>query len=323
MSNQLNNRGENPQMNQFGSFFLLLNNFPFGLISADYTEFDESLTYDEISGQVCDIFREKMRDYCKKNSIDFPPIFEDDASIIILWKNVPDPVNGKVSLNRTLEMLCSPSNGTGTIYIRSVNDIINAEGIDSFIRAVSVLSEYGRVYVFLDNEYFSYKESRSFEDMEIDDKIKEMLINHLTLTSVGTVITELGKLIPKAEPEPIDKFLEIYWKWQQAEVAVDICKEELGITHRTLYKYAALYETTPYYCEHLKILNHFNRGERCIKNYAKRGELPEKEVYLTDMDSLEAGHITASDVCRKYGLSSAIDIGRVKLALTERRRKAR
>jgi hypothetical protein len=41
------------------------------------------------------------------------------------------------------------------------------------------------------------------------------------------------------------------------------------------------------------------------------------------MDALEQGQITENDVCKKYDLLSVLDIKRVKLALTERRRKAR
>lgn len=296
--------------------------FPFGLISADYLDYDQSQTYSQISEQVCNTFRERMKAYCEKIEIPFPEIFNDNESIIILWKNAPDPTNGKVALNKTIEMLCDPFNRVDLIYISSVSDIIGTDGIDAFIRFVSKLTLNSRKYVFLDNEYFSYKEL-SEQPPELTEFINKVSDNSFALTLVGTVINELEKLLPQNVPEPIDQFIEFYWKWQKADVAVDACKSDLGITHRTFYKYSALYETTPYYCEHLKILNHLSHMDNRINSYAKRGELPDKDTYLSDMQELESGFITADDICKKYNIASPIDINRIKLALLEGRRKAR
>lgn len=60
-----------------------------------------------------------------------------------------------------------------------------------------------------------------------------------------------------------------------------------------------------------------------ISKTAKRGELPDKDAYLSDMKELESGFITADDICKKYNIASPIDIERIKLALVGGRRKAR
>ena len=234
-----------------------------------------------------------------------------------MWRNVPDPTNGKVPINKTLELLCQLEAFHGNIYIRSIKDIVETEGMEHLIHMVSTLAANNRQYIFLDNEYFSYKPVTDIDLSNLDEKVREMSKALLLHATVGRVVSELDHLIEKPAPEPIDRFLEIYWKWQQAEVAVDICKQELGITHRTFYKYSQAYESTPYYCEHLKLFY------LKICNVAKRGTLPDKEEYLKDMCALDAGQISNRDVCKKYGLASAIDIQRVKIALTERRRKAK
>ena len=334
MSDQ-NNHGESLNIepptitntDQLGSFFFMPHPgmLPMGLISADYAEFDSSLTYAEISNHVCEQFRQSMREYCKEKGNAFPPVFEDNSHIIILWRNVVNLTGGKVELDKTLETLCEYKNFAGTIYIRSIQDVLSV-GVEYLLHMIAILYKNHRSYIFLDNDYFSYQPEAEAEKQErikasfdgkIDSLVAEAIQNVLRQTQQGEVISNLENLLQWPEPAPIDRFLEIYWKWQKAEVAVDVCKTELGITHRTFYKYSQIYEATPYYCEHLKIF--YNE----IKDIAKRGPLPDKEDYLRDMYALDLGQITPKDVCKKYELASVIDIPRVKIALTERRRKAR
>ena len=289
----------------------------FGVTSADYTSFDPSLSYEEISNHVCEEFRSAMRTYCQDNGQEFPMEFNDNINIIILWRNAPDPLSGKVAVNKTLELLCQAPY-QGTIYIRSIHDIVAAEGMEHLIHAITTLAENNKNYVFLDNEYFSFKNITGDLDFSnLETEAKQLAMHIATQSAIGKVVSELDRLIFRPEPQLIDRFLEIYWKWQRAEVAVDVCKQDLGVTHRTFYKYSQAYESTLYYGEHLKIF-YFQ-----IAEVAKRGPLPEKEEYLRDMDALEQGQITENDVCKKYDLLSVLDIKRVKLALTERRRKAR
>ena len=316
---------------KFGGFFFMPHpgQQPFGLISADYSEFDSSMTYDEINNHVCERFRKSMREYCQRKGEKYLPLFDDNSRIIILWRNVPDSTNGKVVFDKTLEMLCEYKGFAGEIYIRSIQDIADI-GIEHLIHMITVLFKNARRYVFFDNDFFS-AEIDTLTGANLEQVVKEETakgnIIKATVAEVyskfgsqimrGEVVSELDCLIQRPEPIPINRFLEVYWEWQKAEVAVDVCKKELDITHRTFYKYSQMYEATPYYCEHLKIY----RSE--IEQIAKRGPLPQKEEYLRDMYALDLGQITNSDVCKKYGLASEIDIKRVKIALTERRRKAR
>ena len=53
----------------------------FGVTSADYTSFDPSLTYEEISNHVCEEFRCAMRTYCQDNGQEFPMEFNDNINI--------------------------------------------------------------------------------------------------------------------------------------------------------------------------------------------------------------------------------------------------
>ena len=129
----------------------------FGVTSADYTSFDPSLTYEEISNHVCEEFRSAMRTYCQDNGQEFPMEFNDNINIIILWRNAPDPLSGKVAVNKTLELLCQAPY-QGTIYIRSIHDIVAAEGMEHLIHAITTLAENNKNYVFLDNEYFLFQE---------------------------------------------------------------------------------------------------------------------------------------------------------------------
>ena len=331
MNNQLYQGLNKETTPQFGGFYFMEHPgmYPMGLISADYNEYDSALTYEENSNHVCETFRKSMREYCKEKGEAFHPIFEDNSHIIILWRNVPDSTGGKVVFDKTLELLCEYEKFGGKIYIRSIQDIL-ALGVEQLLYMVSVLYRNNRTYIFLDNDYFSYQLDKERVQQEeiatalqekidegLDALIAETIQKVMRQTRQGEVIAELEKLIPKPEPQPLDRFLEIYWKWQKAEVAVDICKQELDITHRTFYKYSQIYEATPYYGEHLKL--YYSE----IKDVAKRGPLPEKEEYLRDMYALDLGQVTPNDICKKYGLASVIDIPRVKIALTERRRKAR
>lgn len=315
----------------FGDFYFMEQPgmYPMGIISADYAEYDFSKSYKENNNHICDIFRQSMREYCCRTGETFHPIFEQDTHIIILWYNVPDPISGKVNLNKTLELLCKNKNFGGKIYIRSIKDVVT-EGIDHLLHMITILFQNDRMYTFLDNDYFSFNpdaEDPDFANVKklldekypdgIDALIFELVQNVFRQIMRGKVISELDRLVPRPNHQPIDDFVEVYWKWQKVETAVDVCKKELDITHRTFYKYSQLYETTPYYCEHLKLY--------CdeIKDLPKRGQLPDKEEYLRDMYALELGLIEPFDVCKKYGVASEIDIQRIKQALTERRKKAK
>lgn len=303
-------------------FFFIPQLLPLGLTSADYSAFSPELTYEEKCNRVCEEFRKDLRRYFKEKGENQPIPLQCNDDIIILWRNVPDPTSGKVPINKTLELLCQLESRCGKLYIHSIYDVIEAVGVEDLIHAITLLSKRQGDYIFLDDEFFSIRnpeERLDFNNLEesmhkwAETKTKANLLPRLA----AEVVSHLDSLMRKPEPEPIDNFLDIYWKWQTAQVSVEVCKEQLGITHRTFYKYSQAYETTPYYCEHLKLF-HFQ-----VLEVAKRGPLPDKEEYLKDMYALELGQISKKDMCKKYGLASEIDIHRVELALTKRRRKAK
>ena len=288
-----------------------------GVISADYNAFDSSLSYEEINNHVCEEFRVAMRRFCKDSDHSFPVELNDNVNIIILWYNAPNPAEGKADVNKTLELLCQAP-FYGTIYFRSIHDIIEAEGMEQLIHTIATLSQHGKKYIFLDNEYFSYKSMDAAIDFSnLEAEANQLAIQIATQAAAGKVLAELDRLVKRPASKPIDGFLDFYWKWQRAEIAAERCKEEIGIAHRTFYKYSQIYESTLYYAEHLKIF--FIQ----IGLIAKRGALPDKEEYLSDINALEQGSIKEHDVCKKYGFLSMIDIQRTKIALTERRRNVK
>lgn len=302
-------------------FFFSPSMLALGLTSADYSALDPELSYEEKCNGICENFRSDLRKYCSEKDEIFPKELESNDRIIILWRNVPDPTSGKVPINQTLSLICNSAVFYGRLFIRSIHDIVDTEGMEQLIHAIAILSKGNGTYTFLDNDFFSYQRTKEkIDPNNLRDSVAIWLetkpeANMLPILA-GVLVSELDSLIQRPASEPIDNFLDVYWKWQTAQVSVEICKDELGIAHRTFYKYSQLYENTPYYCEHLKLF-YFQVAE-----VAKRGTLPDRDDYMRDMYALEMGHISKKEICKKYGLASEIDIHRVELAFTKRRRKA-
>lgn len=250
------------------------NNF-FGVISADYKNTDGK-TYSEKRLNVIKKYNAR-----EQAAGQLTPTAAKD--ILVLWYNVDRGQN--LNFDNFLSVICRKENAI--IGFFSHKELIEQYGMAQFMKLVYTLAKNNCHYYFMDDKTNAF--------------------------SVWKVKKNLAALKPFADGVDFNysSFVDFFWNWQTADKSVNLCKTELGYTHRTFYKYANIYEETPFYAEYL------NFYAESFKKIAKRGDLPKKEQFIDDF-----GKITRTEICQKYSLIHEIDIDRILLAFTDRRRKA-
>lgn len=295
---------------------------PIGVISADYEQQNfEDYSYEEISHHICEEFRKEYTQYNIDAESDESSSNMPDECIIILWRNVPDMTKDKVQLDKTFELLCDEEcERKGTVYVRSIHDVVDTYGLESSIHYLYLLNRAGREVHFLDNAYFSTGGSlpdEVFAELDaVDALVKDALSGALNRYTLGNVLEEIDRLIPQQEERQLDRLVSYYWDWQRMKKSIDECRETLGVYHSTFYKFSQIYEKSPYYPEHIKLF-------LTAASTAKRGTLPEKEPFLRDKAMVEQGEMTVKEFCMRYGITTEIDIPRIEKALTEPRKRLR
>ena len=285
------------------------------VVSCNYSVLVESgKDYQDFCSDLLADFFTRYTKYCQDKSLHLDNDKFSIDNMIILWKNVPDNTKGKVSFNSAFDLLCGKKDELqGTIYVRSFDDLASAYGFEKVMRYLCQLKNLGRKIVFLDDDYFSLLPDNIKMSGNSSDSFSAFAVQAL---SFENALSHMERKLLKNGRALIDGFAEFYWDWQRLMEPIESCKEKIGVWHRTLYKYSDMYEGIPYYVEHMKLFP-------SIKNYPKRGTLPDKDLFFRDEASLAEGRMTEKEFFAKYRINSKVDIERIHLALEKRKRMTR
>ena len=318
----------------------------YGIVSADYEEFDESISMLARTEIVTNRFKDKLLDFHKLNYVDkaSPDIVPlpddytiDESRILILWKNAPvtpyfQEVNDHLIYSFCKKYFSETYTGFNyRLYIDDFNTL--AEGnIALFIKRMHIITQIGnnKPYFMSGNPFVQYtKDLLQYEGLLTDEHKSHLTLdleintrNRYLFNHCMEIFENMLSLTHEkpTEAEMENSFVSLYFKWQRGEVTISDCCQALGFTQgdttkpmskSAFYRLVELFEKTPIYAQFLNINSD-------LHNVKRIGQSPAITEFMIDYENTVKSTDDISGlrkICEKYGFVSLSDLNRNYLAI--------